>query len=242
MGVRSTNISELDAFLGGGVRHSSIALLWAHPGVDNAPFAYHIMMEALGEGDSCIYVNSSKEPSVVVSEMRQQGYDPSEYLKDGSLVFVDAHSGLVFSDSAERFHVEDPRSVKSITSSLRQALESSGNGHTIVVYDSVSNLIDHCGEGAILEFAVWRGLFEENNATGFFMFTEWPYENSVLDMLELFSDAVVRMKAVVEDFSVREYFTVSKTGHGERIAGEACVPYTASIGQGLKICGAWKTR
>jgi KaiC/GvpD/RAD55 family RecA-like ATPase len=240
MGVRSTNISELDAFLGGGIRHSSIALLWAHPGVDNAPFAYHIMMEALNEGDSCIFLASSKDPYVVVSEMRRHGWDPSEYLKAGRLVFVDAHSGLVFSESPEKFYVEDPRSAKSITRTLRRALESTGNEHTVVVYDSVSGLIDHCGEGSILEFAVWRNLFKENNATGVFMFTEWPYEDSVLDMLALFSDAVIKLKAVEEKIMVKEYFTVSKTGLADEVTGEACVPFQVSPAEGIKVLGAWK--
>jgi len=57
MKTYATSIPRLDEFLNGGLRPYTITILWAYPGIENAPFAYQALMERLESGDTCIYIN-----------------------------------------------------------------------------------------------------------------------------------------------------------------------------------------
>jgi KaiC/GvpD/RAD55 family RecA-like ATPase len=225
MGVRKTNILRLDEFLDGGLRHNTITTLWAYPGVQNSPFAYRIALEAIKEGDSCVYVTCCKNISSVEYELRSFGWDSAKYVRGNRLIFVDAYSGLMRTMPTARFGVKDPKDASSITKSLEGALSSTGNDHTVVVYDSVSTLIDHCGKESLDEFLVWKDLFRKNNATGVFLFTEWPYEWSVLERLEELSDTVVALKAVEDKVILQEYLTIPKMAWGESGRDEVLIPF-----------------
>lgn len=225
MGVRKTNILRLDEFLDGGLPHNTITTLWACPGVQNSPFAYRIAVEALKEGDSCVYVTSCKSISAVESELCSFGWDASKYVRTNRLLFVDAYSGLVQSMPSGRFGVRNPRDVHSITKALESALSSSGTDHTVVVYDSVSTLIDHCGKDSLDEMLSWKGLFKKTNATGVFLFTEWPYEWGTLQRLEDLSDAVVALKAVEDKVLIQEYLMIPKISWSESPRDEVLVPF-----------------
>jgi uncharacterized protein len=225
MDVRKTNILRLDEFLGGGLRHNTITTLWAYPGVQNSPFAYRIAVEALKEGDSCVYVTCCKNISSVEYEMRSFGWDAAKYARGNRLIFVDAYSGLVGTMPTGRFNARNPRDAPSITKALEGALASTGNDHTVVVYDSVSTLVDHCGKESLNELLVWKDLFRKNNATGVFLFTEWPYEWDVLERLEELSDTVVALKAVEDKVILQEYLTIPKMAWGEPGRDDVLVPF-----------------
>lgn len=233
MDVRKTNILRLDEFLDGGLRHNTITTLWACPGVQNTPFAYRIAVEALKEGDSCVYVTSCKNVSSVEYEMRAFGWDAAKYERGNRLIFVDAYSGLVRTTSTCRFNVKDPKDASSITWALEGALASTGNDHTVVVYDSVSTLVDHCGKESLDEFLVWKDLFRKDNATGVFLFTEWPYEWRVMERLEELSDAVVSLKAVEDKVILQEYLTIPKLAWGDPGRNEVLIPFIIDPFEGV---------
>ncbi|MFZ2456973.1 MAG: RAD55 family ATPase [Candidatus Altiarchaeia archaeon] len=233
MGVRKTNILRLDEFLDGGLRHNTITTLWAYPGVQNSPFAYRIAVEALKEGDSCVYVTCCKNISSVEYEMRSFGWDAARYVRGNRLIFVDAYSGLVRATPSGRFKVKNPKDVCSITKALEGALASAGNNHTLVVYDSVSTLIDQCGSESLDEFLSWKNLFRKNNATGVFLFTEWPYELRVLERLEELSDAVVALKAVEDKVILQEYLTLPKMAWGDCGRDEVLIPFKIDPFEGV---------
>ncbi|MEA3255494.1 MAG: ATPase domain-containing protein [Candidatus Altiarchaeota archaeon] len=235
MSVCETSIPKLDEFLDGGLKQYSIALFWAYPGIDNSPFAYQIMMERLEKGDSCIYVTESKSSKTVENEVRHYGWDISDYKEKGKFLFVDAYSGLIDAKSPERFVVEDARNTKSLTKVLKKALKDTKTTHTLVVYDSLSTLIDHCGEDSIDELALWKKSFKENNATGVFLFTEWPYEDKVLNKLKLAADAIIQLKAIEEKVILREYFTVSKVNWDGKAKQGHGVPFKITSPGGVKV-------
>jgi KaiC/GvpD/RAD55 family RecA-like ATPase len=235
MKVRKTNIPKLDEVLEGGLPQSTMTLLWGHPGLENSAFAYHILLEALREGDPCIYVLCSKDRAAVEADMRRYGWGLEEYRGKGNLIFVDAYSGLVDEPASERFYALDPRDASSVTKALAFALKATGGEHTVVVCDSVSTLIDHCGEAALSELAKWKALLSENNATGVFLFTEWPYEDSILTKLHSLSDAVIQLKAVEDRVIVGEYLTVSKLAWGDEEMERADLPFRVNAPGGISI-------
>ncbi|RLI95534.1 MAG: hypothetical protein DRO92_01770, partial [Candidatus Altiarchaeales archaeon] len=107
--VFKTNIPKLDEFLNGGLRASTITMLWAIPGIDNSPFAYQTIVGRLERGDRCIYVNQSKMSNAVIDEIEHYGWNIRDYIEGGDFIFLDAYSGLINVESKERFFIKDPK-------------------------------------------------------------------------------------------------------------------------------------
>lgn len=222
---RKTNISYLDDFLEGGLKKNTITLFSAHPGVENAPFAYHILNHSLSEGESAVYVTNSKGVNAVEEDIRCNGMDFADYKDSGKLVFVDAYSGLVKRNSEEKFHPENAKSLDAITATLKEALSEVKGGHKVVVYDSVSTLIDHLGPESIEAFETWKNMFAENNATGVFLFTEWPYPNEVTARLRHLSDAVIQLTSTEKKAIHQKYLTILKANWASKLKNEIKMPF-----------------
>lgn len=235
MELYRTNIPKLDDFLDGGIRPSTITVFWAVPGIENSPFAYQAMMERLENGDSCVYITQTKNSATVEKEIQHYGWDISEYCKDEKLVFIDAYSGLINAKSPDKCWVEDARNPKAITDKLKSVLDSIDGGPTLVVFDSISTMIDHCGEDSLDEIMKWKDIFKEKNAAGIFLFVEWPYEDRVLNRLRLVSDAIVQLKAIEERVIVREYFTVVKVSWDGKTKPGVGVPFKIATPGGVKV-------
>lgn len=233
--IHTTNIPQLDKFLGGGLRTNSITLLWACPGIDNTPFTYQMLIQELESGSSCVYISQSKMSSIVESEIEHYGWNIEDYRNRGDFIFIDAYSSLINAHSDDEFFVSNAREVEEITKALKKALDATGSKHTFVVYDSISTMIDHCGEKSMDELKIWKKLFEENNATGAFLFTEWPYDDDVLDRLRVSADAIVELKAIEEKVILREFFVVSKVDWSEKTGKDVSVPFKISAPGGVSV-------
>ncbi len=234
MDAYATSIPCLDEFLEGGLKPSTCTFLWAYPGIDNTPFAYQTLMERLESGDTCIYINQSKLGSTVETEIRHYGWDISRYKDSGKFIFLDAYSGLINRESEENFSVSDPHDVQNITEKIEEVLLSLDSEHNLIVFDSISTLIDHCGEDSLNEILNWKKIFAKKNAAGLFLFTEWPYPDNVLNKTKLIADAIVQLKAIEEKVILREFFIVSKVSSGSETK-RVSVPFKISVPGGVKV-------
>jgi len=235
METYTTSIPRLDEFLNGGLKPYTITILWAYPGIENAPFAYQSLMERLESGDTCVYINQSKMSSAVEDEIEHYGWGIKSYKENEKFFFLDAYSGLITVESEERFSVRNSRDPKEITKALDKVLDATGPGHTLVIYDSLSIMIDHCGDASIDELIEWKKIFEKKNATGVFLFTEWPYDEKVLNKLRLISDAIVQLKAIEEKVILREFFIVSKVNWNGKTRKGISVPFKIAAPGGVKV-------
>ncbi len=233
--IFKTSIPKLDDFLNGGLRTSSITLLWAIPGIDNSPFAYQTMVSELEKGDRCIYINQSKRSNTVLDEIENYGWNIREYKEKGDFIFLDAYSGLINAEPVETYSVENPENPKEITRLLEEILNKEDSRNTLVVYDSISTMMDHCGESAISELEEWKRIFNDKNAFGVFLFTEWPYEENFLVGLRELSDTIVELKAIEEKVILREFFVVSKIGWNGKSTEGGTAPFKISIPGGVMI-------
>ncbi|RLI90817.1 MAG: GTP-binding protein [Candidatus Altiarchaeales archaeon] len=235
MKTYATSIPRLDEFLNGGLRPYTITILWAYPGIENAPFAYQALMERLESGDTCIYINQSKMSSAVENEIEHYGWSIKPYKENEKIFFLDAYSSLINAKSEERFSVKNSRDPKEITKTLDNVFDFTGPGHTLVIYDSLSTMIDHCGDNSIDELREWKEIFKEKNATGIFLFTEWQYDKKILNKLRLISDAIVQLKAIEEKVILREFFIVSKVNWDGKTKKGISVPFKIAAPGGVKV-------
>ena len=164
-----TGIQKLDDLLGGGLLIGSITFFWTQPGVANAPFAYQVLNKALEEGNTGVYITQTKATKAVENEIRDYGWDINKY-KTGKLKFMDAYSSLVKANSKEEY-VIDARDIKEFTKALESLLKNLNDTKTIVIFDSLSTMIDNCGKDCINEIVTWKKLFKEHNVAGIFLFT-----------------------------------------------------------------------
>ncbi len=233
--VFKTNIPKLDEFLNGGLRVSTITMLWATPGIDNSPFAYQTIVGRLERGDRCIYVNQSKMSNAVIDEIEHYGWNIRDYIERGDFIFLDAYSGLINVESKERFFIKDPKNPKEITKGINDLLEKENSKNTMIVYDSISTMIDHCGENSIEELKKWKKIFYGKNAFGILLFTEWPYDKKILNELRLISDAIIELKAIEERVILREFFLVSKVEWNGKTKKGGTVPFKISAPGGIMV-------
>ena len=182
--IFKTNIPKLDDYLDGGLREFSVTLLWAYPGIDNSPFAYQAMVERLDKGDRCIYVNQSKMSNAILNEIEHYGWDIKPCIENNNFIFLDAYSGLINADSKSEYAVKNPRNPTEITNELDKLIKLDSSKNTLVVYDSVSTLIDHCGSESVYEIEKWN---ESGNS---FVWVRIPSVSSSSESYSLFEDVV----------------------------------------------------
>lgn len=230
-GLVKTSIEKLDDFLGGGFPVGSMVFIWTQPGIPNAPFAYQSLNKALEEGHAVVYIAQTKSPNAVEKEIFEYGWDISKY-KTGKFKFMDAYSSLVKADCKEGYAV-NAKDIKEFTKALEILLKDENSAKTVVILDSLSTLIDNCGEGCINEIREWKRLFKEYNAAGIFLFTQWLYENELLEKLRDLADAIVQLKAIEERVILREYFTVPKVAWWKSV--KKGVPFKIAVPGGVKV-------
>ncbi len=228
-----TGIQKLDDFLGGGLQIGSITLFWTQPGVANAPFAYQLLNKGLEEGIAGIYIIQTKKASAVENEISDYGWDITNYKEAGNFKFIDAYSSLTKAGSKEEVIVKNPKNIKEITKVLEDLLKNINSKRTVVIFDSLSTIIDNCNEEPINEIKIWKKLFEEHNVAAIFLFTEWLYDKKLLNKLRNIADTIVQLKAIEEKVILREYFTVPKIKGAKPI--KKGVPFKITTPGGVRI-------
>lgn len=228
-----TGIPKMDDFLSGGLEVGSITVFWTQPGVNDAPFAYQLLENQLRAGNCGIFVVQVKRTDTVEKEMKGHGWDISTYKNVGSFLFIDAYSPLVKAASRERLIVGNPNDVKELTQVLESALRQVKQKNVVVVFGSLSTMVNNCFRDYLDETRTWKRLFKKHGAAGVFLFTQWPYRASILRKVRESADNIVELKAIEEKVILREYFTVPKVKGGKTVS--RAVPFRVSVSGGVTI-------
>lgn len=206
MAKLETGIPELDEMLKGGLETGTSTIFWTQPGIDDRPFAYHLLQKQLSMGNSGIFVVQTKKADTVEKEIVERGYDITSYKKEGNFVFIDAYSRLVKADSKERFIVGNPNSAGEITKVLANVLSDIGKKNILVIFGSLSIMVNNYLEDYIKESKVWKQLFRQHKAAGIFLFTHWPYSEEILKEVRQSADYIVE----IGKQDTNQYFVVQK--------------------------------
>lgn len=207
-----TGIPKLDEYLGGGIPPGKTLLYYVFPGVEGDVFGMQTLYCNLKDGKRGMYVVSSSPPEIAREKFRELGWSLDEV--EENLSVIDAYSALVGMDSKEKYVVEDPQSVDSISKTVSQALKE--NEGSLIVFDSLSSLMDLCGEENVLGFCedLGKQLIVYDGA-GVYSFTAWPYPEDVLRRVkeEMFN-AVINIGGLVEKIVFGQYYEISKIDWG----------------------------
>ncbi len=183
-----TGIPKLDDYLGGGIPTGKSFCYYIQPGVHGEIFAMQTMVTTLEQGGKGVFATTTMDPAMVREEFRDYGWDLDKY--GDRFAIVDAYSGLMGLESKEKYVVEDPTDIESFNKSISKAIEDYGGGG--VVYGSLSQLVDICGEGVEEYVREWNKQIMLNDGVAIYNFTAWPYPEEILRKMkeELFNCVV----------------------------------------------------
>ena len=204
-----TGITKLDEYFMGGIPDGKSLVYYIHPGVEGNVFGMQTLYHNLSAGKKCVYVASSSYPTAIKSMFEEFGWNLAAF--SDQLIVVDAYSGLVGATSKEKYLVEDPESIDSLTGVLENVMKELSENATIM-FESLSTIMDLCGEEeTITAIENWNkyGLLYDHVLI--YNFTAWPYKKETLGLIKdnLF-DAVITVGGIAERVIFGQYFGVMK--------------------------------
>jgi len=206
--VLSTNIPKLDELLDGGLQENKSVLLLAQPGVHSLEFAQQLFYNCLQECEGGIYFVNNKPPQAVREQFHSYDWDLGEIEKKQKLLFIDCFSFQISQPSTEKYAVEKQDDIESISSTISKAIKQIDGGQTILIFDSLSSLLDNVADENPISDIKKR--LETESVASIFLFTSWLYPQQLINKFKQLFDCVIELKAVERKVIVRDYFTVSK--------------------------------
>lgn len=200
-----TGIPKLDEYLGG-IPPGKSLVFSIEPGVEESNVGIHVLHHALEKGMCGIYVASESSPKNLRKTFGEFGWDMGKYHR---LAVIDGYSSLIGSPSDENYVVEEPHDIRSYEDALMMALENAQEGG-VVVFDSLSTMMDMCGERETLE-----GIGAINDEIGgsqfaaVYNFIAWPYKEGVFYRIRRLFNAIIDVN-IVEDVATRQRMQVRK--------------------------------
>ena len=228
----STSIPKLDELLNGGLQEDKSVLLLAQPGVHSLEFAQQLFYNCLQECGSGIYLVNNKLPQAVRGQFRSYDWDLGEIEKKQKLAFIDCFSFQISQESNEKYAVEKYDDVESISSTIAKAIKQMGGGQTILVFDSLSSLLDNIADENHISYI--KKLLETESAASIFLFTSWLYPQLLIKKIKQLFDCVIELKAVERKVIVRNYFTVTKASWLGKITPRE-IPFKVLKPGGVKV-------
>jgi len=209
-----SGIPRLDSFLGGGIPKGKTIMYLIQPEVEGEIFGMQTLYKNLEEGRKGVFITTKSDPQIIKENFEKYGWDISKY--GDKLIFVDAYSSLIGSESDAQYLIKNPNDINSYDCIIKEIVEES---EAIVTFGSLSSIIDLCGDDAIKHVEEWNKMFNANNAIGVYNFTNWPYSEEVKTKLNEIMNAVIRVGGIGERVILGQYYGILKADWLEKAKG-----------------------
>lgn len=206
-----TGIPKLDEYLGGGIPEGKSLLFFIDPTVEESNLGIHTLHHNLEKGKKCIYVVSEASPKQVSKTFEEFGWEMEKY--KNNLVLIDGYSPLVGAPSEEKYVVFEPHDILSYEDAIMDVLDTVQN--PIIVVDSLSNILDLCGERDALQ-GIGRINEEISRREGasIYNFAAWPYKEFIMYRIKRNFDAIIDVTPLPGTMFVGQKYTPSKINWG----------------------------
>jgi len=201
-----TGIPKLDEYLGG-IPPGKSLVFSVEPGVEESDIGIHVLHHNLEKGKKGIYVVSESSPKNVAKKFADFNWDLRKY---DNLTIVDGYSSLVGAPTDEKHVVEEPHDIRSYEDTIIEILEKNEEGEGLIVFDSLSNILDMCGEREALE-GIER-INRDADSFGFvtiYNFIVWPYKEALLYRIKRAFNSIIEINTV-EDTATRQRLRIKK--------------------------------
>jgi uncharacterized protein len=203
--MKKTHIPKLDDFLGGGIPEGSSVLFYADPGVECEAFGYQTLQSRLEEGEPGFIFTNVTEPSSVIYEFQKFGWDLEKNLDNERVFFVDGSSYFIGAPVSGKYAIEDYSQIEEVVIS---AINDIPNGSAVI--NNLSTLIDYLGdEETVRILNKWNQEARENKSILLYIFTEWEYENDLIEKIKDSMDCLVNLNIIEERVIIGQGFMVT---------------------------------
>lgn len=203
-----TGIQVLDDRLGGGFPRPSTLLLFSDKPTEKRLFAESFAVEGARSGETTLYVDFFRAPSLARAELTRFGKHAQE-----RLVIVDAISSQLLIPSQERYHIDDLGSLEGICETIVTAIREQRPSR--IVIDSMEFLADRFPKEQVL--LQWRQIIdaaEEVRSVACFLFINWTYHERDLATIRAMSDFVIEFQSSMRGGILRNSMRISQMGDG----------------------------
>lgn len=192
-----TGIPKLDEYIKG-IPEGKSLLFYIEPGVEESNIGIHVLHHNLERGLYGIYISSETSPRNIERIFDEFNWNFKKYDK---LIIIDGYSPLIGAPAYGKYVVEEPHDIESYVDLMFQIFEEI-DGKGIIVFDSLSNIMDLCGEREALE-GIERINKKMRKFASVYNFIAWPYKESILYKIKRIFDAIVEIKIVENDITLQ---------------------------------------
>ncbi len=207
-----TGIPKLDEYLGGGIPEGKSLLFFIEPMVEESNLGIHVLHHNLEKGKHCMYVLSESSPKQAMKTFGDFGWTKGRY--EDHLIILDGYSSLIGAPTQEKYVVFEPHDILSYEDSILDALEALPD-NPIIVFDSLSNILDLCGEREALQGVVRiNEEIEKKGGIAIYNFTAWPYKEAILYRVKRSFDAIIEVTSIPEKIIIGQKYVPTKIKWG----------------------------
>ena len=227
-----TGIPRLETYLGGGIPARKSLLFSISPEVEESNLSIHVLQHNLKAGNTCIYIVSKSSPKQVHQSFDEFGWPLKDY--PGRLVLVDGYSRLIGAPSDEEYLIYEPHDILSYEDVIEELLMGPVCERPLLAFDSLSNVMDLCGEREALN-GVKRINEEVSNRDGvaIYNFTAWPYKENIMYRIQRRFDGIVEVHSVTQGAFTGQAYRV-KQANWDAVTGIS-VPFKVFRPGGIKL-------
>lgn len=130
-----SGIKNLDIHMEGGFPKGMSVVLYGLPGTGKTTFCLQFVKKGLDLREPCVYITFDMFPRDLKTKMLMVGIDYTNYVDSNQLILIDGVSKrrIGITPEEERFYIEDPRDLNSISKTLMHALDTAGENGRLVV-------------------------------------------------------------------------------------------------------------
>jgi hypothetical protein len=203
--MKKTHIPKLDDFLGGGIPPGSSVLFYADPGVECEAFGYQTLQGRLEDGDHGFIFTNVTEPSSIIYEFEKFGWDLAKSVDEGKAFFVDGSSYFIGAPVTGKYGIEDYSEIEEV---VLKAIADVPDG--LGVINNLSTLMDYMDdEETVRIINKWNQFAEEQGTILLYIFTEWDYEEELIQKIKDSMDCLINLNTIEERVIIGQGFMVT---------------------------------
>lgn len=203
--LAKTGMERLDELLKGGIPLKNNVLVYAPPFIGKEVILKRFAGAGLEDGDNILFVLTDNSFADVREEMEKLIPSYRDYESRGMIRYIDVYSSSVELKEESEWvtFVDSPVNRERIASSITQSLKTT-EGHSRIIFDSVSTLIVYADAKAVFRFLqVLSGLCKRIGATSLFSMTRGMHEEIEVQTIKHLMDGVIELREEGARFQLR---------------------------------------
>lgn len=185
-----------------GKTDSQIFLIIGPPGAGKEDFALQYIFDGFTETNNAIYITTDDFPEQIIQKMKLLGDDPSKYISNKQLQFIDVFSYRT-GERVEKSEMvlENIRDLTSLSVLIKNQIDTQKKLR--LVFNTISTVSIYNSSIALLDFIQAQvARLKQKNHSGIFIAHEGMMEEKVIQGIKSIVDGVIEFKPLEDENGV----------------------------------------